>query len=569
MDVSLYRRATGTSVRWALVIYLMVTGLESGSASAGLAVEDIVGRVSQASYTHYMENVLYTHLGDNRGFGPEHDLARDRIFAEMNSFGLKTSFHSGVYGGMLYYNVVGAHYGTTRPNDIYILGAHYDSAENPGADDNASGCAALLEAARVLSQYEFEASLLFIAFDREETVSASPAYVEDHKQDNILGMVCLDMIAYNPLASNAVRIGGDDNSYPLKEALADAILLYGNGLSYVDGGLGAGSDQMAFISAGIPACLLIEFAHATYASNPYCHTLNDSVDTLGYLDYTFATNVVRSATGFLATAAQLVPEQTKSYRLVVDFNGDGIVDIKDLVILIEHWGQAEPSIDIAPLPSGDGMVDAKDLELLMSHWGQEVPDPTLVAHWRLDETEGSVAQDSAGAYDAVVHGGPVWQAGGGKVQGALQLDGLDDYASTQLAWDPAGSPFTLLAWVKGGKPGQAIISQKSGANWLSTDPAAGWLTTEVKDPHESGAPSIPQKAITDGQWHRVGLVCDGSKPTLRLYVDGVEVAEATPTISRPRSSGGLQIGAGKSLEPGTFWSGLIDDVRIYSRAVAP
>jgi hypothetical protein len=127
----------------------------------------------------------------------------------------------------------------------------------------------------------------------------------------------------------------------------------------------------------------------------------------------------------------------------------------------------------------------------------------------------------------------------------------------------------VLAWVKGGEPGYAIISQKGGTNWLSTDPNTGWLTTDLKDPHESGDTSIPQKVITNGQWHRVGLVCDGSKPTLRLYVDGVEVAEATPTTSRPRSSGGLQIGVGKNLEPGSFWSGLIDDVRIYDRAITP
>ena len=127
----------------------------------------------------------------------------------------------------------------------------------------------------------------------------------------------------------------------------------------------------------------------------------------------------------------------------------------------------------------------------------------------------------------------------------------------------------VLAWVKGGRPGQTIISQKSGANWLSTDPNTGWLTTEIKDPQESGDTPIPQNAITDGQWHRVGLVCDGSKPTLHLYVDDVEVTQATQATSRPRSSGGLQIGAGKNLELGSLWSGLIDDVRIYNRAVKP
>jgi hypothetical protein len=56
----------------------------------------------------------------------------------------------------------------------------------------------------------------------------------------------------------------------------------------------------------------------------------------------------------------------------VDFNGDGTVDIKDLEILVEYWGQNEPSVDIAPRPFGDGVVDMKDLEVLMGYWSQEV-----------------------------------------------------------------------------------------------------------------------------------------------------------------------------------------------------
>ena len=73
-----------------------------------------------------------------------------------------------------------------------------------------------------------------------------------------------------------------------------------------------------------------------------------------------------------------------------DFNGDGLVDIKDLLRLIESWGQDDPAVDIAP-PSGDGVVDALDLELLMNYWKQPFDDPTLLAHWALDEVEGDIA----------------------------------------------------------------------------------------------------------------------------------------------------------------------------------
>ena len=55
-----------------------------------------------------------------------------------------------------------------------------------------------------------------------------------------------------------------------------------------------------------------------------------------------------------------------------DFNGDGTVDIKYLLRIIESWGQDDPAVDIAPPPFGDGIVDAVDLELLMSYWEQPV-----------------------------------------------------------------------------------------------------------------------------------------------------------------------------------------------------
>jgi hypothetical protein len=248
-----------------------------------------------------------------------------------------------------------------------------------------------------------------------------------------------------------------------------------------------------------------------------------------------------------------------------DFNGDGIVDIKDLLRLIESWDQNDPLTDIAP-PFGDGIVDALDLELLMGCWGQPLDDPTLIAHWALDEAEGTIACDSVGMNDAYIIGEPVWQPEGGKVCGALTFDGIDDYALTQYGLNPADGSFSVFAWIQGGIPGQVILSQMHTANWLCIDSLEGNLMTELQALGRSGSPMISQTSITDGNWHRVGLVWDGLHRT--LYVDDILVAEDTQN-SMKDSDNGLYIGTGKSMEPGTFWSGLIDDVRIYNRAVIP
>ena len=81
-------------------------------------------------------------------------------------------------------------------------------------------------------------------------------------------------------------------------------------------------------------------------------------------------------------------------------------------------------------------------------------------------------------------------------------------------------------------------------------------------------PLVSELLITDGAWHRIGLVWDGTYR--RLYVDGVEDTQAGIALSSLKSvRGGLLFGAAESLAPGTFWTGLIDDVRIYNRAVTP
>jgi hypothetical protein len=215
------------------------------------------------------------------------------------------------------------------------------------------------------------------------------------------------------------------------------------------------------------------------------------------------------------------------------------------------------------------VVDVKDLAILLECWLKEVPEPPepgLVARWKLDETEGTIAHERVQKLDGTLHGGPMWQPQGGRIDGALQLDGVDDYVSTPFVLDPAAGAFSVFAWVKGGGPEQAIISQAGGVNWLAAGTSQGKLMTELKAPGRYGTPLFSEAVIIDGDWHRVGLTWDGSTRT--LFVDGVEVAKGTQGTFAG-STGGLYIGAGKNLEAGSFWTGLIDDIKIYDRAVTP
>ena len=156
---------------------------------------------------------------------------------------------------------------------------------------------------------------------------------------------------------------------------------------------------------------------------------------------------------------------------VVDLNGDGEVDIKDLRKLAQYWGQDEPSCDIAPLPNGDGIVDNQDLMVLAEYLLKELQP---IVHWKLDEAEGDIAQDSAGKNNGTIHGNPVWQPAGGAIDGALQFDGTDDYISTDFILDPAKGSFSAFVWIKGGEPGQVIISQKDTTEGRNAKPGSEW-----------------------------------------------------------------------------------------------
>ncbi|MFB0553337.1 MAG: LamG-like jellyroll fold domain-containing protein [Phycisphaerae bacterium] len=261
---------------------------------------------------------------------------------------------------------------------------------------------------------------------------------------------------------------------------------------------------------------------------------------------------------------------------VVDLNGDRVVDSADMCIIVDHWGEDYPLCDIGPTPIGDGIVDVHDLIVLAEHLFE---DYRLIAHWKLDEEEGDTAYDIIGEYDATLHGEPAWQTTGGMIDGALLLDGIDDYVETNFILNPADDSFSIFAWIKGGVPGQVIISQadtiidtpvgpstKPGSTWLGANPSDGRLMTGLMDIYFG--PLESESVITDGQWHHIGLVYDFTAMKRRLYVDGTEVVVDAGYAGGVQSSGGLYIGAGQNLSTGTFFSGLIDDVRIYNCALS-
>ena len=271
-----------------------------------------------------------------------------------------------------------------------------------------------------------------------------------------------------------------------------------------------------------------------------------------------------STRGFPYSALAMV-EEFDANPLVFDLNGDQIVDGADMCIMVNHWGTDDPSCDIAPPPFGNGIVDIQDLILLAEHL---FDDYRAVAQWKFDEMTGDVAYDSVGGLDATIHGEPLWQPTGGRFNGALEFDGIDDYISTPFVLNPAVGSFSAFAWIKSSAPGHVMISQtgSNGGTWLGTNPSDGSLMTGLGDMYFGTLES--ESAITDGQWHQIGLVYDFDALKRRLYVDGAQVAEDETFVAPQPSNEGLYVGVGKELDAISYFFGLMDDVRVYDMALS-
>jgi hypothetical protein len=200
-------------------------------------------------------------------------------------------------------------------------------------------------------------------------------------------------------------------------------------------------------------------------------------------------------------------------------------------------------------------------------------DTRLVGWWKLDETSGTIAYDSAGTKHGTLYGGPVWQPTGGKINGALQFDGSNDYVSLpigSLISSLTNSTFaTWVNWSGTGGDWQRIFDFGSGTNVnMFLTPRNGTTGTMRFAITTGGAGSedrttAPQ-ALSIG-WHHVAITIDAVNKKHTLYLDGSVVAQKTAASYTPSSlSNTTQNWLGRSQYPDPYFNGSLDDFRIYN-----
>ncbi len=276
------------------------------------SVEGIIREVNIDSLVNSVmilsgEQVAYinknaTVIGSRNLYSPGNNLAADFIKEKLAGYGLETYDQVFSETGR---NVYAVQYGIKNPDKKYIICAHYDAVTYYCADDNASGTAAVLEAARVLSKYKFDYTIVYALWDEEEVgFNGSWYYASQASTNNeeILGVINLDMIGWDSNDDGLIEIHGrlTKESTSLVNFTAKIDSVYGLKLKPKIFNPGTDrSDQRSFWLLGYGAICLIEGFYSN-DFNPYYHNITDNISrfNLGYFH-----EVSKLAIGSLASLA--------------------------------------------------------------------------------------------------------------------------------------------------------------------------------------------------------------------------------------------------------------------------
>ena len=332
-------------------------------------IQQIVDQVSQVEYTSLIQRLqdFVTRYSDTDSCRGAEQWALDTLAG----LGLEAELFPYSGGGGTWNDVVGRLVGTVYPDSLYLIIAHLDDTSEdpynlaPGAEDNGSGSACVLEAARVLSGYRFDCTIEFVLMTGEEQgLYGSEAYATYCFTEGrrIGGVLNFDMISY------AGSWGWDTNIYsdqyfPEEVALADLLGqltdLYSDAYSVRVNTVGPeyGSDHYYFSFYGFAAPFSID-AQMWSAPDfyPWYHT---SDDVIGHLDLDFGTEVVKGAVATLATVAGLAGPPLLSFSYP-----DGLPDLVDpnggtsfRVVVTSGTSDPQPGTGRLYYDEGSGFVD--------------------------------------------------------------------------------------------------------------------------------------------------------------------------------------------------------------------
>ena len=303
--------------RFLLIVLIFIT-IQSVNFGQSPVIQNIINQTNLDSLTHFVRELSgevstiiggspYTIVSRNKN-NASNNMAANYIKQKLDSYGLVTydQWWSGTGR-----NVYGVQLGSQYPNKKYIICAHYDDmpsgATAPGADDNASGTAAVLEAARIFTQYDSKYTIIYALWDEEEQGLVGSAYYAQQAAlagDSILGVINMDMTAWDNDNDSVgeIHVRNYANSNALKDLMIQVNTTYSIGITPVVENPGTtASDHASFWNNGYGAILLIEEYYGG-DFNAYYHSVNDKIQ---YYNQPYYHKMSKLAYGTVATLAQL------------------------------------------------------------------------------------------------------------------------------------------------------------------------------------------------------------------------------------------------------------------------
>ncbi len=267
-------------------------------------VEKIMNEVNEEMILNYLQTL--------ESFGPRVTGtqacwdAGNYIYNEFKSYGYETHFFNWSLGSYSDRNVVAVLPG--ERNDSIIICAHYDSVPgSPGADDNGSGTAAVLAAAKALSKYKDKIKLTytirFVTFSgEEEGLLGSQVYARSlyENNSNVVAVLNADMIGYTRSQEgkeNVIIFESDESKWITNVAISIAEKYSYLNLKVYRYGAGANSDHWPFMAHGYDAVFFHE-----YEFNDYYHSSGDTVE---HMDIEYDTRVTKLIVATLVQIANI------------------------------------------------------------------------------------------------------------------------------------------------------------------------------------------------------------------------------------------------------------------------
>ncbi len=279
-----HRHATLLPFAPDLVLARQLANQEPPRRSLSARAGELLGEVDEQRWF----NGVTALAGYNRWtHGDEIDMARDWLVDQFEALpGLSVETPVFEVGATAAFNVVATLTGTLRPEDLYIVGGHYDSTSEspatdaPGAEDNASGCAGVLEMARIFTAHPPEATVLFICYSGEEqglfgSVDHASGLVAAGLDDQVLAVLTMDMIGFTEDSDLDCLLETSSANAALADAFAAAAEL--TDLRIVISFNPFGSDHVPYLNRGMPALLIIENDWDSY---PCYHSTCDTPDNI-------------------------------------------------------------------------------------------------------------------------------------------------------------------------------------------------------------------------------------------------------------------------------------------------